>query len=161
MPWEARERSLSHAHSNKPFKSSPCSSFQECVCVCVRVPRSIRHRQGNDGFPPSLSGISRVPLWDREFRGAAAETAGAPPLLLPPSLSHYFTLLKAKSSCFIFSLWGSVPCRRNLNFIILEAGGGRRRENARKIASRGFPASREAVAESDDAKLANRLAHAG
>lgn len=36
------------------------------------------------------------------------------------SLSRYFTLLKAKSSCFIFSLCGSVPCRRNLNFIILK-----------------------------------------
>lgn len=34
--------------------------------------------------------------------------------------SRYFTFLKAKSSCFIFSLCGSVLCRRNLNFIIFK-----------------------------------------
>lgn len=42
----------------------------------------------------------------------------------PPSPSRYFTFLKAKSSCFIFSLCGSVVCRRNLNFIILTSGYG-------------------------------------
>lgn len=34
-----------------------------------------------------------------------------------PCGSH--TLLKAKRSCLTFSLWGSLPCRLNRNFIIL------------------------------------------
>lgn len=53
------------------------------------------------------------------------ESGAAEPRSPPPASSRpvTFTLLKANSSCLIFSLCGSVPCRRNLNFIILERGG--------------------------------------
>lgn len=64
-----------------------------------------------------------------------------------------------------------MPCRRNLNFIILEPveGGAMRAEgsargggNARREWAGGSRRQKEAVAaQSDDAKLANRLAHTG